>query len=176
MLGMRAAARLSRREFAVFAAGGAAALGSRVVLAAPKLPVGVFVSRPEDTVELRAYADHHGFGRLRLSEGLLADIPAVPRIPIVLCNLPNWWLATMWLASQRIFYDDGAERRQLTYATRRYSITAVGASVRELDDPDGIAKLMMAVGASDANPAYVVVALTNGHVVRDYLVELRPDT
>lgn len=175
MRGMRAATRLSRREFAALAAGGAAAFGSRVARAAPKLPFGVFVSSPEDTVELRAYADHHGFGRLTLAQGLLADIPAVPRIPVVLCNMPGWWLQTMWLASQRIFYDDVAERRQLTYTMRRYSVSAIGASVRELNEPAGIAKLLAAVGASDANPAYVVVTLTNGHVVRDYLVELRPD-
>lgn len=171
---MRDGTRLSRREFVTLGTGVGVAL-ARAANAAPKWPVGVFVSRPDETVELRAYADHHGFGRLRLAHGLLADIPAVPRVPVVLCNLPNWWLQTMWMASQRIFYDDGAERRQLVYTARRYSVSAVGASVRELDAPDGIAKLMAAVGADDANPAYVVVALTNGHVVRDYLVELRPE-
>lgn len=164
--------RLSRREFVALGSGAGVAV-TRAANAAPKLPVGVFVSSPDETIELRAYADHHGFGRLRLSQGLLADIPTVSRVPVVLCNLPNWWLQTMWLASQRIFYDDSAERRQLVYTARRYSVTAIGASVRELETAEGIAKLMAAVGADDANPAYVVVALSNGHVVRDYLVELR---
>jgi hypothetical protein len=175
MRGMWAGARLSRRELLSLGTG-AMALAASSANAAPKFPVGVFVSSPDETIELRAYADHHGFGRLTLAQGLLADIPAVPRIPVVLCNLPTWWLQTMWLASQRIFYDDTAERRQLNYTARRYSVTAIGASVRELNDAAGIAKLMNAVGASEVNPAYVVVALTNGHVVRDYLVELRPDS
>ncbi len=174
MRGMRNGTRLSRREFVALGTGAGVAL-ARVANAAPKFPVGVFVSSPDETIELRAYADHHGFGRLRLAQGLLADIPAVRRIPVVLCNMPNWWLQTMWMASQRIFYDDSAERRQLVYTARRYSVSAVGASAHELDDSGGIAKLMAAVGADDANPAYVVVALTNGHVVRDYLVELRPE-
>ncbi len=173
MRGMRAAARLSRREFVALGTGAGVAV-ARAAHATPKFPTGVFVASPDETVELRAYADHHGFGRLRLAEGLLADIPALPRVPVVLCNLPSWWLQTVWLTSQRIFYDDDAERRSLVYTARRYSVTAIGVSVRELDDIAGMTKLMAAVGADAANPAYLVVALANGHVVRDYLVELRP--
>lgn len=169
---MQRPSRLSRREFAAVALGSAAV--AVPVGAAPKLPVGVFVASPEETVELQAYAGHHGFGRLTMAEGLLADIPVVDRVPMLVCNLPHWWLQTLWFASQRIFYDDNAERRQLNYTVRRYSMTTLAATARALGDPDGVTRLLRAVGATEANPGYVIASVSNGAVERDYLAEVRP--
>lgn len=165
---------MSRREFAEMAAGGmTVTLAADSASAAPKFPNGVFATSPDDTVELRAYADRKGFGRLTLVEGLLADIPVMRRVPVVVCSMPHWWLQTLWFTSQRIFYDENAERRQLTYTTRRYSMTTLAASARDLESDLGIARLLDAVGASAVNPGYAVATVGNGAVMRDYLVELR---
>ncbi|MFN7978227.1 MAG: hypothetical protein U0P30_08835 [Vicinamibacterales bacterium] len=171
---MRDRWRLSRREFAALAAGAIAALPVPSE-AAPKFPLGVFATSPDDTVELRAWAGRKGWGGLALGEGLLADIPVMRRVPVVVCNLPHWWLQTLWFTSQRIFYDENAERRQLSYTTRRYSMTTLAANPRGPDTDDGVAKLLAAVGATDANPGYLVTTISNGAAVRDYLVELRPE-
>lgn len=170
---MRDGTRLSRREFVALGTGASVMALAREAGAAPKFPLGVFASSPDETAELRAYADRKGFGRLTLVEGLLADIPVMRRVPVVVCNMPHWWLQTLWFTSQRIFYDENAERRQLSYTTRRYSMTTLAASARELDSDDGIARLLAAVGATAANPGYAVATVGNGAVMRDYLVELR---
>lgn len=174
MRAMSAHLRLSRREFAAMALAGAGAPPAAAAAAAPKFPVGVFIANPDETVELEAYADHHGFGRLRMSYGLLGDIPVVEQAPVVVCNLASWWLQTVWFTSQRIFYEDAAERRQLSYTVRRYSMTTVAAIVRGLDDDKGVARLMAAVGANRTTPGYLVATISNGAVVRDYLGEVRP--
>lgn len=171
---MRSGMRLSRRDFVALGAG-LPVLAGRTVGATPTLPIGVFATSPDDTVELRAYAERHGYGQLTLVEGLLADIPVMRRVPIIVCNKPHSRLQTLWFTSQRIFYDETAERRALVYTTRRYSMTALAASASDLESDARIARLLSAVGASATNPGYAVATIGNGAVVREYLVELRLD-
>ena len=60
---------------------------------------GVFVGTEHGPIELTAYAE-------------------VVTIQRILCNLPNWQPGAIMIASQEIFINEKAERRELRFAVR----------------------------------------------------------
>jgi hypothetical protein len=112
-------------------------------------------------------------GQLRLSAGSFEDVPAVDRVHRILCSLPLWKPTLVWAATRGIFTNEYVERRQLRYAVRQVNIYAIELRVAEVEAPERAARLARDLGATDDNPAYLFVTMTNGSVTREYMVELR---
>lgn len=141
--------------------------------AQPRYVDGVFVHSGQAPIELLTFADRVSSGQLRLTAGSFEDVPVVDRVHRVLCSLPTWKPAGAWVSTRAIFTNEYVERRQLRYAVRQINVYAVELRVAEAEDPERAARLARAVGATDDNPAYLFVTMTNGSVTRDYMVEIR---
>lgn len=166
--------RLSRRRFGAVTLGGFGA-----VLPAPAgaiqgpYPDGLLIYDGEEYVELAAYASLHPSGLLRMAFGTVDEIPVVERIPMLICNLGMWSVGSAWFTSRRIFDDGRAERRRLTFALNRMNIRTTRLRIKSLEDAGALQDLMHGVKAGPDNPAYAVFAVTNGAIVRHYLVQMR---
>jgi len=147
---------------------------SAVALAQSGYVNGVFVHTGRGPVELIAYADRTGIGQLRMSFGTFEDVPAIEAPSRLLCSLPHWKPALVWVSTRRIFKDEFAERRTVPFAVRPLNVAALEVRVADFEDPARIARLIKSVGASEANPAYLFITLDNGGVTRDYMIELVP--
>jgi hypothetical protein len=140
--------------------------------AQPRYIDGVFVHSGQAPIELLAFADGVTSGQLRLSTGSFEDVPAVDRVHRILCSLPLWKPALVWASTRAIFTNEYVERRQLRYAVRQVNIYAMELRVAEVETPELAARLARDLGATDDNPAYLFVRLTNGSVAREYMVQL----
>jgi len=167
---------MTRREFvggALTAATTLAATGHAAARTQGGYTNGIFAGTPRGPVELLAYADRISNGQLRMSYGSFEDVPAFDSVPRILCNLPNWRPALVWLSTKRIFKDEYAERRNLPFAVRQINISAIEVRIADMEDPARVKKLVDAVRASADNPPYLFITLSTGNVTRDYIVELR---
>lgn len=166
---------LTRRAFGCTALGGFVAALPAAAAAQP-YPDGLLIYDGEEFLELAAYASQQRSGVLAMSYGTVEEIPAVDRVPMLICNLGMWQVGTVWFTTRRIFDDDRAERRRLSFALNRMNMRTTRLRIRALEDAKATLDLMKSVKASPDNPAYAVFAVSNGTVVRHYLVEMRaPD-
>ena len=124
---------------------------------------GVFVASPHGPIELTAYAEVARNGQLRMAKGSLENVPTITEVRGILCNLPNWHPGSVFIASDLIFRDERAERREIKFAVRRLNISALEMKVEDVERQDRLASLIRAVGGSEEVRAYVfVVMATNG--------------
>jgi hypothetical protein len=165
---------LSRRQFAAAAFGGAGAALPALAGAAQPYPEGLLIYDGEEFTELAAYGSLKPSGLLMMAFGTVDEIPAVTHVPMLICNLGMWSVANVWFTTRRIFDDGRAERRRLTFAFNRVNIRTTRLRIRTLEDADGLRGLQKSVNAGPDNPAYAVFAVTNGAIVRHYLVQVRP--
>ncbi len=131
-------------------------------------PPGVFVGTPGGPVELIAWAEAIRNGQLRMSSGTLKDVPSVSSVTRVLANLPNWKPAGVLIASEEIFRDEYAERRQLPFATRPLDVSAIEIRIADLERTDRLRRLLHNVRASEDTPGYVFVVMASGGLGRFY--------
>jgi hypothetical protein len=134
---------------------------------------GVFVGTPNGPIELTAYAEVVTNGQLRMAKGSRENIPTLLDIQRVLCNLPNWEPGAIMIASQEIFIDEKAERRELRFAVRRLNISALELRVEDLERKDRLAQLLQGVGASEKSPAYAFVVMVGNGMSRFYPFRVR---
>lgn len=168
--------RLSRRQFAAAALGSAGAALPALAGAAQPYPEGLLIYDGEEFVELATYASMLPSGLLTMSFGKVDEIPATDRVPMLICNLGMWHVGGVWFTTRRIFDDSRAERRRLTFALNRMSMRTTRLRITALEDAAATQELMKSVKAGPDNPAYAAFAVTNGAIVRHYLVEMRaPD-
>ena len=81
----------------------------------------------------------------------------------VLCNLPSWRPGSVLIASEAIFRDERAERREIKFAVRLRSISAIDVRIEDVERRERLADLIRAVGGTEEMPAYVfIVMVTNG--------------
>jgi hypothetical protein len=169
----RLPASLGRRRFGAVLLGALGAAVPAPAGAAQPYPEGLLVYDGEEFLELATYASLHPSGVLTMRFGTVDEIPAVDRVPMLICNLGLWSVTTVWFTSRRIFDHGGAERRAVPFAVNRMNLRTTRLRIRSLDDPTATQALMTAVKAGPDNPAYAVFAVTNRAVVRHYLVQMR---
>lgn len=133
---------------------------------------GVFIHAGGEPIELLTFADRTSSGQLRLSSGSWEDVPIVESVRRVLCSLPNWKPSAVWLSTKRIFRDEYAERRVLPFAVRQLNIYAVELRVADMETPESASRFVRAVGATDDDPALLVVTMSSMGMTRDYVVQL----
>jgi hypothetical protein len=133
---------------------------------------GVFVGTSQGPLELTAWAEPTRSGELRMARGELSNVPAVTAITRILCNLPNWKPTAVFLASQEIFRDDRAERRQLPLAIRVLNVSAIEIRVQDLESAARIRELRKSVRASETAPAYFFVVMATNGLERYYPARL----
>ena len=136
---------------------------------------GLFVAtRSGPPVELIAWAEEGPRRRLGMV-GSIDDVPVVPNVTRLLCNLPFWKPAGVMIASHQIFTDERAERRYLRFATRPLNIYAIEIRIVELEQRAALERLYHNVRASEDNPAYVFVILQSDGFVRYYPFRIQPN-
>ncbi len=124
---------------------------------------GVFVATPDGPVELTAWAEVTRTGQLRMAKGTLENVPTLTEIRGILCNVPNWRPGGVMIASEAIFRNERAERREVKFAVRLKSISAFEVRVEDVERKDRLAQLVRDVKASEQVPAYVFIVMsTNG--------------
>src|SRR4029453_15205827 len=116
---------------------------------------GVFVSSPTGPIELTAYAEVARNGQLRMAKGGLENGPTVNDVRGVLCNLPSWRPGSVLIANEAIFRDERAERREIKFAVRPRSISAIDVRIEDVERKERLADLIRAVGGTEEMPAYV---------------------
>jgi hypothetical protein len=134
---------------------------------------GVFVGTSDGPIELTAYAEVATNGRLRMAKGSRENIPTLSEVLRVLCNVPNWQPGAIMIASQDIFVDEKAERRELRFAVRRLNISALELKVEDLERRDRLAQLLEGVGASETSPAFAFVVMVGNGMSRFYPFKVR---
>ena len=67
-----------------------------------------------------------------------------------------------------IFSDYRAERREIKFAVRRRSISALEVKVEDVERQESLASLIRAVGGSDEVHSYVFVVMTTNGLERLY--------
>lgn len=133
---------------------------------------GVFIHAGAEPIELLTFADRISSGQLRLSSGSFEDVPIVSSVSRILCSLPTWTPAAVWLSTKRIFRDEYAERRRLPYAVRRLNIYAIELRIADVESPESASRLTRSVGATDEDPAFLFVTMSSSGITRDYIVQL----
>jgi hypothetical protein len=124
---------------------------------------GVFVATPHGPIELTAFAEVTRNGQLRMAKGSLENVPTLSEVRGILCNLPSWRPGSVFIATDLIFRDERAERREIKFAVRQRNISAIEMKVEDVERPDRLASLIRAVGGSEEAHAYVfIVLVTNG--------------
>lgn len=124
---------------------------------------GIFVATPHGPIELTAWAEVMRDGQLRMAKGSLENVPTLTDVRGILCNLPNWRPGSVMIASEAIFRDERAERREVKFALRLMNISAFEMRVEDVERTDRLAQLVRDVRASAEVPAYVFIVMsTNG--------------
>lgn len=133
---------------------------------------GVFIHAGGEPIELLTFAERTSSGQLRLSSGSWEDVPIVESVRRVLCSLPNWKPSAVWLSTRRIFRDEYAERRALPFAVRQLSIYAIELRVADMESAESVGRFVRHVGATDDDPALLLVTMSSMGMTRDYVVQL----
>jgi hypothetical protein len=133
---------------------------------------GVFVAASYGPVELIAWAEVATSGQLRMARGTIDDVPTIRDVKGVLCNLPNWKPTVVVLATDRVFSDERAERRQLPFSIRTINLTAVEMRIADLERTDRVAKLLRDIRATEQSPAYLFIGIGSNGLGRYYPVRL----
>lgn len=133
---------------------------------------GIFIHAGESPIELLTYADRVRSGQLRISAGSFEDVPVVSSISRVLCSLPNWAPAAVWLSTREIFRDELAERRTLTFAVRRLNVYALELRIADMESAESVSRLVRGVGATEDNPALLFVTMASSGITRHYVVQI----
>ena len=144
------------------------ALGQSSVVAGQTYHEGVFVATPHGPIELTAWAEVMRSGQLGMAKASLQNVPTVTDFLAILCNVPNWRPGGVMIASEAIFRDERAERRQVAYALRLKNITAFEVRVEDVERKDRLARLIRDVRASDEDPAYVFIVMAANGLNRLY--------
>jgi len=134
---------------------------------------GVFVGTPDGPIELTAYAEAAATGQLRMAKGSIGNVPTLSDAQRILCNLPNWHPGGIVIATQEIFSDERAERREVPFATRRLNVSALEVRVEDIERKDRLTDLVRSVGASDTSPAYVFIVMATNGLSRFYPFRVR---
>ena len=134
---------------------------------------GVFVGTPHGPVELTAYAEVVTNGQLRMARGSFENVPTLSDVQRILCNVPNWQPGAIFVATQDIFRDERAERREVRFALRRLNVSALELRVEDIERPDRLADLVRSVGASQQSRAYVFIVMTTSGLSRFYPFRVR---
>jgi hypothetical protein len=129
---------------------------------------GVFVATPHGPVELTAYAEVMRSGQLGMAKASLKNVPTVTDFLGILCNVPNWRPGGVMIASEAIFRDERAERREIAYALRLKNISAFEVRVEDVERKDRLAQLIRDVRASADDPAYVFIVMAANGLNRLY--------
>ena len=136
---------------------------------------GLFVApRDGSPIELIAYAEAMSTGILRMQRGSLEDAPLVHELVSVLASLPSWRPHSVTLATEQIFRDERAERRNLAFAVSQLNVYALGLRISDLERRDKIESLLKAIRASATNPGYAFIGLQADGYVRYYPMRLSP--
>ena len=149
-------------------------LASLPIVAAvqPRYIDGVFVHSGRAPIELLSYATWAGSGVLRLTHGSFDDIPEVEQVQAVLCSLPTWKPARVWVATRGIFRTHSAERRTLRFGVRQRNIYALELHIPDLETPEKVAERITAIRATDDDPAFLFVTMQSEAMIREYPVLL----
>jgi len=136
---------------------------------------GVFVATPHGPIELTAWAEVMRSGQLRMAKASLGNVPTITDFLAILCNLPNWRPGGVLIASELIFSDERAERREVPYALKLKNISAFEVRVEDVERKDRLAQLIRDVRASAEDPAYVFIVMAANGLNRLYPFRVKID-
>jgi hypothetical protein len=136
---------------------------------------GMFVATPHGPIELTAYAEVMRSGQLQMAKASLGNVPTITDFLAVLCNLPNWRPGGVMIASEAIFRDERAERREVPYALRLKNLIAFEMRVENVERKDRLGQLIRDVRASAEDPAYVFIVMSANGLNRLYPFRVRVD-
>ena len=85
----------------------------------------------------------------------------------------HWQPGAIFVATQEIFKDESAERREVQFAVRRLNVSALEG--RDIEQRDRLAELIRSVGASEKSPAYVFIVMTMNGLNRFYPFRVRSE-
>src|SRR5688572_13546046 len=129
---------------------------------------GVFVATQHGPIELTAWAEVARNGQLRMAKGSFENVPTITDVRGVLCNLPNWRPGSVFIASELIFRDERAERREITFAVRLLNISAFEMRVEDVEQKERLDDLIRAVGGTEDVRTYVFVVMATSGLQRLY--------
>ena len=136
--------------------------------AGQRYQAGVFVASEHGPIELSAWAEVGRNGVLQMAKGSLSNVPTVNNVRGVLCNLPNWRPGAVFIASDLIFRDERAERREIKFAMRLLNISAIEMHVEDVEQKDRLDDLIRAVGGTEDVRTYVFIVMATSGLERLY--------
>lgn len=152
-----------------------ALMPSAAVVSGQTYQSGVFVATPHGPIELTAYAEVMRSGQLQMAKATLSNVPTITDFLGILCNVPNWRPGGVMIASEAIFRDERAERREVPYALRLKNLIAFEVRVENVERKDRLAQLIRDVRASDEDPAYVFIVMSANGLNRLYPFRVQVD-
>ena len=132
----------------------------------------VYTGISDVPIELKAWAELTSRGQLRMSRGSLSDAPAITTIRHLRCSIPMWIPVGAFIATEALFLDERAERRNMSIAARKLNVYALEVRVADLERRDKIEQMLEAVHASQDSPGYAFVVLSGGDYQRFYPIRL----
>ncbi len=129
---------------------------------------GVFVATEHGPIELSAWAEVARNGQLRMAKGSFENVPTITGVKGVLCNLPSWRPGSVFIASELIFRDERAERREIKFAMRLLNISALEMRVEDVEQKNRLNDLIRAVGGTQDVKTYVFIVMTTNGLERLY--------
>jgi hypothetical protein len=137
---------------------------------------GVFVApRGGAPIELIAYAEARSTGVLQMQRGTLEDAPLIHEVVSVLTSIPHWRPRAVSVTTEKIFRDEQAEQRTLSFAVNQLNVYALGVRIVDLEKRTTIDRLLRAVDASANNPGYAFIHMESSGYIRYYPMRLSPD-
>jgi hypothetical protein len=136
---------------------------------------GIFVApRKGAPIELIAYAEQTSVGRLRMAQGTLEDAPLIHEAVSVLTSLPHWKPIGAFVTTTELFQDERAERRNMSFATSKLNVYALGVRIADLENRERIEDILKAVRASYDKPGYAFIVMSSDGYIRYYPMRLTP--
>jgi hypothetical protein len=130
---------ISRRQ-AIGTCAAAVAGGFTGARAVAQVRQGIFVQTSQGVATLTAYAIPHD-RRLRMLNGSLDRLPAVPDVQVINCQLPNFKPVGVTVTTRALFESDYAERRTLTMYPKRKNVFATEVTIADINDPEKLIPL-----------------------------------
>src|SRR5262245_3671573 len=129
---------------------------------------GVFVATEHGPIELSAWAEVGRNGALQMARGSLSNVPMIKDARAIFCNLPAWRPGAVFIASDLIFKDERAERREIKFAMRLLNISAIEMHVEDVEQKDRLDELIRAVGGTEDVRTYVFIVMATSGLERLY--------
>jgi hypothetical protein len=129
-------------------------------------------------IELIAWAETVRHLPWKMANGSLEDAPVIPRTYRILSSMPAWKVVGVVMVTSDIFVKDPerVDNIPLPFSATRLSTTAFEIGIPALEKWENVLRYRKQLKATDDQPLYCFITLTNGTIVRMYPFRVdRPD-